>query len=552
MNFVRDYYDSIKSGGEVVPQTIRVTLKRELENMERRDFPYRFDPGVGLLSIEFIEKFCKHSKGRWIGKPLTLELFQKAKLQLVFGWLDRETGLRRFRDVVDVRGRKCGKSTETAGVEHFMLLADGEGGAEIYCVANKLDQARIIFNEAANMRLQSPALARTLRKRHGDIYFPQTFSKIKALASDKSTLDGLNAHFFSLDEWHELRDRRIFDVMKQSQSAREQPLAWLISTNGFVRESFFDEMYGHAKDIALGVVREDTMLPWLYQLDSRDEWTNPECWQKANPGLGRIKSIRFLSDEIEKAKRNPSYLPSILTKDFNLPETQSESWLPFEAIVSDETADMEYLRNSYAVGGCDLSATTDLTCATLIIRKPNDPRIYVLQQYFLPEAKVEKSRCAGNTEAPYALWTEQKFITASGGAAVDFESVTAWFVDMVKVWNIRPLWIGYDRALAGYWAPDMEKHGFDLEKIAQGAFTWTYPMKNMGAAFEDHLVVYQRNPILRWCLTNTGIKSVNRSGIESIQPVKLGSTRRIDGTVSLLNAWVSYLNHFDEYMAYVK
>lgn len=552
MNYIKKYYDVIKRGKITAPQTIWRTLERELDYMRRKDFPFYFDETIGSIPIEFIERFCKHSKGKWIGKPVKLELFQKAKIQLVYGWLDRESGHRRFNEVVDVRGRKCGKSTETAAVQLFSLVGDGEGGAEIYCVANKLDQARIIYNEGCNMRLQSPALARLLKKRRDDIYFPQTFSFIRAIASDKSTMDGLNAHLFCLDEWHELRDRQVYEVMKQSQSAREQPLAWLISTNGFVRAGFFDETYNNALMIANGDMREDTTLPWLYQLDSREEWDNPEMWEKANPGLGVIKRVDALRIEVEKALRTPSRLPTILTKDFNIPAAQAESWLTYDAIHNDTIVDDDYLNNSYAIGGCDLSAVGDLTCATLLIEKPHDANIYVLQMYFLPQSKIDRQETAHAKEAPYQLWADQGYLTISPGAAVDFTQVTEWFVCMVRARNIRPLWICYDAALSGYWVPEMKEYGFDMKKIRQGSYTWTYPMKNMAAAFEEHRVVYQRNPILRWSLSNVGKKSKNQDGIESMQPVKLGTTRRIDGAVSLLNAWVGRVNHLDEYSRYIK
>ena len=255
-----------------------------------------------------------------------LDLFQKAKLQLVFGWKEKETGKRRFHEVVDVRGRKNGKSCETAAVEQYCLIADGETGAEIYCTANKLDQAKLIFSEAVNMRAQSEALRSITKKRQSDIYFPAAFSFIKAIASDTKTMDGLNAHFFSLDEFHEARSRKVYDVMKQSQSSREQPLAWLISTNGFVREMFFDAIYNYCSNVALWLegYEDYRTLPLIYELDSREEWTDPKCWQKANPGLGTIKSYKALAENVERAKRDPQFLPTVLTKDFNIAENTSE------------------------------------------------------------------------------------------------------------------------------------------------------------------------------------------------------------------------------------
>lgn len=558
MNWPKEYLAAIESGRETVPLTISTLYKRECGWMDKppADFPFRFDEDLGNHHIGFIEKFCKHSKGRFAGQPVKLELFQKAKLQLVFGWVWKDTGYRRIVKVVDLRGRKCGKSTETAAVEWDMLINDREGGAEIYCTANKKDQADIIFNEAVNMRAQSPALKATTRKRQSDIYYPTTFSFIKSLAADTKTMDGLNAHFFSLDEFHEAKSNKVYSVMKQSQSIREQPLAWLISTNGFVRESFFDDEYAEAKAIAMWQegFQDYTVLPLLYELDSREEWTDPKAWPKANPGLGKIKSLKTLSETVEEAKRKPSFLPTVLTKDFNIPENSAEIWLPYDTIVNRESVPIEKLEASYAVGGCDLSSTTDLTCATLLIRKPDDPNFYVLQKYFLPASRIaEVEQTQGNRkEAPYALWAKQGWLHICEGATVDFSAVTEWFMGMVNVHDIRPLWVCYDAALSGYWVPEMEYAGFEMEKIRQGPFTWSYSMKQMGGAFAEHRVIYQDNPILRWCLSNTATKSTNKDGVESIQPVKVAGGRRIDGMVSLLNAWVGYNNHVEEYTAYVR
>lgn len=555
MNWIKVYLEAIQGGDEVVSQKVRAVYEREVAWMDDPpdEFPFYFDESEGERPIEFIETICCHSKGKWARQPMQLELFQKAKIQLTFGWLEKETGKRRFREVVDLRGRKCGKSTETAAVEWYVLVGDGEGGAEVYCTANKKDQSKLIFDEAVNMRAQSPELRAITKKRQSDIYFPATFSFIKALAARPKTMDGLNAHFFSQDEFHEARDSRIYDVMVQSQAAREQPLAWLISTNGFVREMFFDDKYSYASKVALWEIgfEDYRMLPLIYELDDRNEWDKPDCWAKANPGLGKIKSITTLSENVAKAKRDPKFLPTLLTKDFNVPENTNQAWLTYDAAVNETVVGMEYLHGSYAVGGCDLSAVRDLTCATLLIRKPNDLNFYVLQKYFLPKSRVDALEQTNNREAPYRLWADQGHLILCDGATVDFRAVTQWFVEMVGK-DIRPLWVGYDRALSGYWSEEMLGEGFDMEKIAQGPFTWSYPMKELGGLFEEKRIVSNNNPILRWCTLNTGVKTLNKDGIQSIQPVKVAENQRIDGLVSLLNAYTCYKNHEEEYMSYLR
>ncbi len=556
-NWPEIYLEEIKAGRIVAGKKIKAVYERECEWMKRPppDFPYRFDPELGQYHIDYMQQFCRQSKGRAGGKAIRFEPFQLAKMQLVFGWVEKDTGMRRFREVVDVRGRKNGKSTETAAVVHDLLENDGEAGPEVYCVANSRDQAKQVFTEAVNMRAQSPALRRITKKRQADIYCPMNFGSMKALAAKTNNLDGLNASFVCQDEWHEQKDSALYDVMKQSQSFRDQPLYWLISTNGFVREGFFDSKHEYASKVALWEegFHDYRMLPLLYELDDREEWTDERYWEKANPGLGNIKSLQTLREHVEQAKRDPSFLPTVLTKDFNVPENSAANWLTYEEAVNEAVVPMDYLEHSYAIGGCDLSATTDLTCATLLILKPNDDHYYVLQKYFIPQSKMDVlDATRSDREAPYRLWAEKGWLKICDGSTVDYNDVTQWFVDMVQKHDIRPLWVCYDAALSGYWAPQMTEMGFDMEKIRQGPYTWTYPMKLLGGALHDHRVVYQNNPILRWCLMNTAKKSTNQDGVESIQPVKCASNRRIDGMVSLLNAWVGLQKHSDEFLPYVR
>lgn len=556
MNWVKEYADRIASGSEVVSDKVRAVYERETMWMQHApsNFPYYFDEAEGEKHIQFIEKFCKHSKGKFAGRPVELELFQKAKIQTVFGWRDINTKSRRIQEVVDIRGRKCGKSTETAAVEWDVAVNDGEGGPEIYCTANKKDQADLIYSECVNMRIQSPELAAISKKRQSDIYIPFNMGKIKCLASDTSTMDGLNPSFFSLDEFHAAKTSALYDVMIQGQSMRDNPLAWLISTNGFIREGFFDSKYDYASSVALWLpgYEDYKTLSLIYELNDRQTWTDPTHWAEANPGLGSIKKFETLQGFVEKAKRDPSFLPTVMTKDFNLPENGFSGWLSFDEACNHTKVGMDFLTKSYAIGGCDLSATYDLTCATLLIKKPNDNRFFVLQQYFLPQARIDKVMASQRSEAPYQKWADEGYLTICPGATVDYHAVTMWFVDMVKKFNVRPLWIGYDAALSGYWREEMDTWGFQMEKIRQGPFTWTYPMKELHGMFEEKRVVYEDNPMTLWCLLNTGVKSLNKDGIESQQPVKVSSVKRIDGMVSLLNAYTCFKNHEEEYIKYLR
>ena len=546
MNWVKEYYSRIESGEIVTSRRVKAVYSRLIAEMEAppADFPYYFDEETGERPILFIETFCKQSQGT-IGAPLELELFQKAFIQLLFGWLEKETGYRRFRETMFLCGRKNGKSTLLSGIALYMLIADYEGAAEIYSVATKKDQAKKVLTEAVNMIKQSPELRAVIKKRRNDVYFPATSSIFEALASDSNTLDGLNSHAVIIDELHAIRDRNLYEVMKQSTSSRRQPLVVMITTAGTVRECIFDNMYELACELADGTKKDDTFLPILYELDSRDEWTDPQMWIKANPGLGKIKQYKTLAAFVERAKNNPADLPGVLCKDFNIRENESNVWLSFEEIKNAATFDMSEVYNTYAIGGCDLSATTDLTAATLLIRKPGDKTVYVLQQYFLPQARIEHLEEKNTNEAPYRLWAERGLLTICDGNRVNFSDVTAWFCQMRDEHSIDAFKVGYDRALAGYWVEEMKNNGFTMEPVAQGAFTWSQPMREMGAALADKIVNYNNNPILLWCLSNTAVK---KSGLNNIQPVKITDKRRIDGAVSLLNAWVIYVKYYDDFM----
>lgn len=547
MNYVREYWRKIESGEIVTSRRVKAVYGRLMAEMDSpaADSPYYFDEETGERPIIFIERFCKQSQGT-LGAPLRLELFQKAFIQTLFGWLLKETGYRRFRETLFLVGRKNGKSTLLAALALYMLVADYEGAAEIYSVATKKDQARKTLTEAVNMVKQSPELRAIIKKRRNDIYFPATASTFEALASDSNTLDGLNSHAVIIDELHAIRDRNLYEVMKQSTSSRRQPLVIMITTSGTVRESVFDNLYGLACDIADGKVTEDTFLPVLYELDARAEWTDPQAWIKANPGLGTIKQYATLAAFVERAKKNPEDLPGVLCKDFNVPETSASVWLSFEDIKNDATFTMQDVYNTYAIGGCDLSATTDLTCATLLIRRSReDDTVYVLQHYFIPQKRIDQLDEHNSQEAPYKIWAERELLTICDGARVDYSEVTAWFCQMRDEFKIDAFAVGYDRALAGYWVNEMKANGFDMRAVAQGPYTWSQPMREMGAAFADKKVNYNRNPVLVWCLSNTAVK---KSGVNNIQPVKVSDRRRIDGAVSLLNAWVIYVRDNEDYM----
>jgi phage terminase large subunit-like protein len=547
MNYIREYWNKIQSGEIVACRRLKQQYQKIIDELDSPRDPWVFDLQRATQPIEFIERFCKHSKGKWIGQPVKLELFQKAKIQATYGFIHKETGLRRCREVFTLVARKNGKSTEKAATGLYMLIGDGEGGSEVYSLATKKDQARLVFTEAVNMVSQSPALSKHTKKRKTDLYFPVTFSKFEPLASDSNSLDGLNVHNGIIDELHAIKDRNLYDVIKQAMSAREQPLLDMITTAGFVRECIFDSIYDYACRVLDGVVEDDRFLAFIYELDDREEWTDFRMWEKANPGLGTIKDYNELAANVERAKNDPDFLPTVLTKDFNIRDTVAGTWLTYDHINNEETFTMDDIRDAYAVGGTDLSSTTDLTCATLLIVKPGSDKKYCLQQYFMPRDMIEQR--VREDKIPYDRWEERGLLTLCEGNKVNYSDVTRWYLRMMEDYQIHPLWIGYDPWDSKYWVDEMIQCGFTMEKVRQGAQTLSQPMKELGADLGAKLINYNNNPILKWCLTNTAVK---RDDNDNIRPVKGQNQRqRIDGAVSLLIAYTVLFNHWDDLKALV-
>lgn len=543
MNYIQQYYEAIEQKKVIVSTRVEKQYKKLIQDIQGHE-KYYFDENKANKPIEFIEKFCKHSKGEWAGKPVKLELFQKAYISALFGFVDKQTGYRRYKESLFYVARKNGKSTMLSGIILYMMIADSEGGSECFCVASKKDQARLVFDEVHNMVKQSPALTRHIKKRKTDLYFNATLSRLQPLGKNSDTLDGLNSHCVVMDELHSIKDRNLYEVMKQSMSARRQPLLLMITTAGTIRECIFDDMYEYACNIVDGTFQDDTFLTILYELDKKEEWTDEEAWAKANPALGTIKKLDDLKVKVEKAKVSPNDLTGVLTKDFNIRDTVSSAWLTFDDIYNPETFDINDFKNCYAIGGADLSITTDLTCATLLLMDKDTHKRYIHQMYWLPASNFHKR--VNEEKIPYDKWLEQGYLRLCEGNSINYADVTAWFIEMLNKFEITPLWVYYDSYSAKYWVEEMENYGFKMERCIQGAKTLSLPMQMMGADLQAKKINYNNHPMLKWCLTNTGIQT-DRNG--NIVPVKNQSAKmRIDGMASMLDAYVGLFEHYDEFV----
>ncbi|MCC5414903.1 terminase large subunit [Escherichia coli] len=550
-NPIIEYYSLIESGKEIVSEKVRRIYKKLVSDISDKESIYEYDSKKANHAIEFIENFCKHSKGKWGGKPIVLEVWQKAFIAAAFGFVHGIDGTRKYREVLLVVARKNGKSTVGSGIGLYLQIADGEPGSEVYAVATKKDQAKLVWLESKRMVKKSPALLKRIKPLVSEMVSEWNDSTFKPLGSDSETLDGLNVHGAMMDEIHAWKDKNLYDVIVDGTSSREQPMIFMITTAGTVRESVYDMKYEEAEMLLNGLddpdgYKDERFLPIIYELDKREEWTDPSKWKKANPGLGTIKKVDQLETKVNKAKANSLLVKNLLTKDFNIRETSTEAWLTFEQLNNPDTFDIEKLKPSYGIGGCDLSSTTDLTAAKVIFMVPEDPHIYVKQMYWLPEDLLEQR--SKEDKIPYNLWHEQGILRTTPGNSVHYKFVTKWFLEIRDEYGIYLPWIGYDKWSANYWVEDMQGY-FGKEAmipIAQGKQTLSSPMKLLGADLESKLINYNNHTIDKWCLSNTAIdvdKNLN------IQPNKTkNQRRRIDGTAALLNAYVVLQEKRNDYL----
>lgn len=548
-NPIIEYYQKIIDGEEVVGEKVRKVYEKLVYDLSDEDSEYEYSSKKANHVIEFIENYCKHSKGKWGGKPVILELWQKALLAAAFGFIHKIDGTRKYREVFLVVGRKNGKSTLSSGVGLYLQVADGEPGAEVYAVATKKDQAKIVWSEAKRMVKKSPALLKRIKPLVAEMVSSFNDSIFKPLGSDSETLDGLNVHGALMDEVHAWKDQNLYDVVVDGCSSRDNPMIFIITTAGTVRESVYDTKYEEAEMLINGFFQEDGyndphFLPLIYELDKKSEWMEEDKWKKANPGLGTIKKIDQIKTKVMKALANPKLVKNLCCKDFNIRETAGETWLTFEELNNEATFNIKKLKPRYGIGGTDLSKTTDLTAAKVIFMLPNDLNIYVISMYWLPEDLLNEREA--DDKIPYKIWHERGFLRTTPGNTVHPKYVTEWFLEIQNELGIYIPWVGYDGWSADYWVEEMAGYfgKESMEKVIQGKYTLSGPMQRLEADIKKKYVNYNNNPIDKWCLSNTSV-DVDKNG--NIQPIKVKSRKRIDGTAALLNAYVALERHKNDY-----
>lgn len=417
----------------------------------------------------------------------------------------------------------------------------------------KKDQAKIIWLEAKRMVKKSPALSKRIKPLVAELTCDRNDGIYKPVGRDSDTLDGLNVHGATMDEIHAWTDQNLYDVIVDGTSSRDEPLILITTTAGTVRENVYDDIYDEAKRTINGYddpdgYKDERSLFLVYELDDRKTWKDESTWMQANPGLGSIKKIDQLRSKVDKAKANSKLVKNLLTKDFDIPETSSEAWLTFETLDNRATFDIAELKPRYCVCGFDLAATTDLTCATMLFKVPNDEQTYVKQMYWLPGDLIEIR--SQEDKIPYNVWEERGLLRRSGTNKVDYKDIVKWFNEVQYDLDCYIYKIGYDRWSATYLVNELEQNfGKILVPIAQGAKTFSNPMKRLESDLKAKKINYNNNPITKWNLSNAAIKTDTNDNIALVKTSN--PKRRIDGVASLMDTLIVLEDNYDEYMGLI-
>lgn len=554
------YMDAVLGGELVACKKIIKLCKILRPRFETGEYKcWHYDPARAKRPIEFAERFCCQPEGK-PGQHIEMQPFQMFWQEVVFGWVD-EQGFRQFNEAFNVRGRKNGKSTEQACMGLYMLTKDGEGAPQCYSAANSKPQSSLLYGSMLRMVSQSPALRRRLHKgtipnRDEDgLIYRANGGYFTPLSSQTRNQDGLNVHFAAIDEVAAVTNRDIYDLLKQATSARDQPLIVEITTNGFERDNFFDSQYDYASRWLDGKVEDDHFLPVIYELDDRSEWSDEDMWVKANPGIDVIKKREALRGYVNKAKQDPSFLPTVMTKDFDLPENRASAWLSFEQAVNRETFDWREMGFRYCIVGYDASDTIDLTSAQALMMRPGDPKIYEMSMYWIPEMQLEKYRISGlrkqRDNVPYDRWIDEGLVRTCPGNTIDHRVVFEWMQELRDEFDVYPFAMGYDpwHLQDDSWKDTARQFvGKNrAEQVRFGAQTLSIPMKEIKEVYAAKGIVDNDNPVNQWCRMNVGVMTDTN---DNIKPVKAnGPTGRIDGWAAEICAYVCLKRHWEDYMA---
>lgn len=528
-NAIQEYHYRITTGEIIAGKWIKILYDKIVAGL--RDGLFFFDDRKAGKAIRFIEGFCHHCEGR--SDLIKLELWQRAAVCLIFGIVD-ENGLRVWREVFIVMGRKNGKSLLASACIAYMAYLDGEYGAKIYCLAPKLEQAAIVYDNFYKMVQAEPELSALAKKRRSDVYLENTNTSIRPLAFNAKKSDGFNPHLVVCDEiasWPAEQGGKQYEVMKSALGARAQPLLLSISTAGYVNDGPYDELMKRSTAYLLGTSKERCLLPLLYMIDDITKWNDLAELHKSNPNIGVSIRKGFFQEEIAVAENSLSKRVEFLTKYCNIKQNSSVAWLPFEVVdaVCGQAYRLEDFASSYCVGGIDLSQTTDLTACCVVIEKVG--KLYTFCQFFMPANKIRELQ--EREGVPYQLYVQNGWITPSGENFVDYEDCFEWFRMLVEKHEILPLQIGYDRYSSQYLVLKMKQYGFHMDDVFQG-WNLSPVMMEADGLLRDEKLLLGDNNLLKAHFLNVAVKQNTEN--RKLQPVKIEPRCHIDGFVSVIDA----------------
>ena len=537
-NYIYEYYAKIQSGEIIVGKWIKIIYKLIVENLEKQE--YFFNAKKANKAIRFVENFCHHSKGR--NDLIKLELWQKAIVSTMFGVVDSEN-IRIFREIFIVIGRKNGKSLFASAIIAYMAYLEPEYGQEIYCLAPKLDQAALVYDGFYKMVQAEEELNELTKKRRSDIYLEETNTTIKPIAFNAKKSDGFNPQLVVCDElaaWSGDGGLKQYEVMKSALGARKQPMILSISTAGYINDSIYDELMKRATSFLKGNSKERRLLPFLYIIDDIEKWNDIEELKKANPNMGVSVQESFFLDEIDIAESSASKKAEFLTKYCNIKQNSSVAWLEYATVeAAGVDAKLEDFRDCYAVGGIDLSQTTDLTAACVVIEK--DGKLYAFCKFFMPKNKLEKLQATDGV--PYDIFVKKGVLYLSGDNYVDYKDVFNWYVELIEVYGIRTLQIGYDRYSAQYLIDDLKSYGFHTDDVYQGE-NLTPVIREFEGIIQDGDFKIASNNLLKAHFLNVALKQNMET--RKFRPIKLEQRAHIDGFVSVIDAMTVRQKHYAE------
>lgn len=529
-NYIYEYYQRISDGTETSGRWIRLWYSHIVKGLESKSFFY--SPKKAKKAISFIENFCHHHEGALAPRLLKLELWQKAFLSVIFGILD-ESGRRQFREVILIVGRKNGKTLFAAAIAEYMAFLDGEYGARIYFCAPKLDQARLCYDAFDQMVRQEQELDVLARKRRTDIFIESTNTSIAPLAFNAKKSDGLNPHLAVCDEfaaWQGDAGLKQYEVLTSALGAREEPMILSISTANYI-EGLYDELMKRSTAVLLGTSKERRLAPFIYSIDDVERWDDVNELKKAMPNLGVSVSVDYMLEQIAIADGSISKKREFLTKYCNVKQNSSLAWLDAQTVekASAPTVRLEDLRDHYAVLGVDLSRTTDLTAAVLLVEK--DGIINAYARFYLPANKIEEATARDGI--PYEVYVKRGLLFPSGENFIDYQDVFAWARELVEKYRIYPLKVGYDRYCAQYLVNDLKSYGFQVDDVYQGE-NLTSVIRETEGLLKDGRIRIGSNDLLKIHLFNSALK-VNAE-TERVRLIKISQLAHIDGMAALLDA----------------